>query len=127
MEPFFIREIEVVLYKIRYCNYILITLYNNEHIEFSEIIYNTNIYLNWKRRDIMRERKAILQVKDLQTSFFTDDGVIPAVDHIDFSVTRRRNTRYRRRIRLWKKCYFLIHYGISTKPTRQNYRWRNTI
>lgn len=34
----------------------------------------------------MSARKAILQVKGLQTSFFTDDGVIPAVDNIDFSV-----------------------------------------
>ncbi|EPD50173.1 oligopeptide/dipeptide ABC transporter, ATP-binding protein domain [Paenisporosarcina sp. HGH0030] len=34
----------------------------------------------------MSERKAILQVRSLQTSFFTDDGVIPAVDNIDFSV-----------------------------------------
>jgi len=34
----------------------------------------------------MSERKAILQVKGLRTSFFTDDGVIPAVDNIDFSV-----------------------------------------
>ncbi|MDX1771992.1 MAG: ABC transporter ATP-binding protein [Planococcaceae bacterium] len=34
----------------------------------------------------MSERKAILQVKGLQTSFFTDDGVIPAVDNIDFNV-----------------------------------------
>lgn len=34
----------------------------------------------------MSERKAILQVKSLQTSFFTDDGVIPAVDNIDFSI-----------------------------------------
>ena len=32
----------------------------------------------------MDERKAILQVKDLQTTFFTDSGEIPAVDHIDF-------------------------------------------
>lgn len=39
---------------------------------------------NW--RDRMSERKAILQVKGLRTSFFTDDGVIPAVDNIDFSV-----------------------------------------
>ncbi len=38
------------------------------------------------RRDIMIERKAILQVKGLQTSFFTDDGEIPAVDNIDFAV-----------------------------------------
>ncbi|MFX3675077.1 MAG: ABC transporter ATP-binding protein [Paenisporosarcina sp.] len=34
----------------------------------------------------MSERKAILQVKDLQTSFFTDDGEIPAVDNINFAV-----------------------------------------
>jgi len=32
----------------------------------------------------MEDRKAILQVKDLQTTFFTDSGEIPAVDHIDF-------------------------------------------
>ena len=34
----------------------------------------------------MNERKAVLQVKDLQTTFFTDSGEIPAVDHIDFHV-----------------------------------------
>ncbi|CAM3213954.1 ABC transporter ATP-binding protein [Filibacter tadaridae] len=34
----------------------------------------------------MSERKTILQVKDLQTTFFTDSGEIPAVDHIDFHV-----------------------------------------
>ncbi|QBP40372.1 ABC transporter ATP-binding protein [Paenisporosarcina antarctica] len=34
----------------------------------------------------MRKRKAILQVKGLQTTFFTDDGEIPAVDNIDFTV-----------------------------------------
>lgn len=35
---------------------------------------------------MMKDRKAILQVKDLQTTFFTDSGEIPAVDHIDFHV-----------------------------------------
>ncbi|WP_342514488.1 ABC transporter ATP-binding protein [Sporosarcina sp. FSL K6-1522] len=34
----------------------------------------------------MGERKIVLQVKDLQTTFFTDSGEIPAVDHIDFHV-----------------------------------------
>lgn len=34
----------------------------------------------------MDERKNILQVKGLQTTFFTDSGEIPAVDHIDFHV-----------------------------------------
>ena len=32
----------------------------------------------------MKERKKILEVNDLQTTFFTDSGKIPAVDHIDF-------------------------------------------
>lgn len=34
----------------------------------------------------MDDRKNVLQVKDLQTTFFTDSGEIPAVDHIDFHV-----------------------------------------
>ncbi|MBB4825359.1 peptide/nickel transport system ATP-binding protein [Sporosarcina luteola] len=32
----------------------------------------------------MAEKKTILEVKDLQTTFFTDSGQVPAVDHIDF-------------------------------------------
>ncbi|WP_264990208.1 ABC transporter ATP-binding protein [Lysinibacillus piscis] len=31
-------------------------------------------------------RKKLLEIKGLQTTFFTDDGQIPAVDNIDFSV-----------------------------------------
>jgi peptide/nickel transport system ATP-binding protein len=34
----------------------------------------------------MQNRQVILEVKDLQTSFFTDDGVIPSVDYVDFHV-----------------------------------------
>src|SRR5690625_4558131 len=32
------------------------------------------------------ERGTILHVEDLQTTFFTDDGEIPAVDHVSFDV-----------------------------------------
>lgn len=34
----------------------------------------------------MSERKEVLQVKNLETTFFTDDGAVPAVENIDFSV-----------------------------------------
>lgn len=34
----------------------------------------------------MDDNKPILQVKDLQTTFFTDSGEIPAVDHISFQL-----------------------------------------
>lgn len=39
-----------------------------------------------EKGDLMRERKAVLRVKDLQTTFFTDSGEIPAVDHVNFHV-----------------------------------------
>lgn len=34
----------------------------------------------------MDGRKELLKVKGLETTFFTDDGEVPAVDHIDFSL-----------------------------------------
>src|SRR5699024_6638839 len=34
----------------------------------------------------MEKRKTIIEVKDLQTSFFTDTGEIPAVDHVDYHI-----------------------------------------
>ncbi|HLR10392.1 MAG TPA: ABC transporter ATP-binding protein [Sporosarcina sp.] len=34
----------------------------------------------------MNGRKVILDVKDLQTTFFTDSGEVPAVDHVSFHV-----------------------------------------
>lgn len=34
----------------------------------------------------MSDRKELLRVRGLQTTFFTDDGEIPAVDNIDFSI-----------------------------------------
>ncbi len=37
----------------------------------------------------MNHRKELLQVIGLETTFFTDDGAITAVDHIDFSLKER--------------------------------------
>jgi peptide/nickel transport system ATP-binding protein len=75
---------------------------------FSEVILNIYLYENTiafigknriivstfripkqnqkEKGDLMGERKTVLQVKDLQTTFFTDSGEVPAVDHIDFHV-----------------------------------------
>lgn len=39
-----------------------------------------------KKGENMENRKVILDVKDLQTTFFTDSGEIPAVDHVSFHV-----------------------------------------
>ncbi|MTD32108.1 ABC transporter ATP-binding protein [Planomicrobium sp. YIM 101495] len=34
----------------------------------------------------MGEKKVVLEVKGLKTSFFTDDGEVPAVDNVDFQI-----------------------------------------
>src|SRR5699024_6803107 len=34
----------------------------------------------------MKEKKKMLEVIDLQTTFFTDSGEVPAVDHVSFHV-----------------------------------------
>src|SRR5699024_8306963 len=34
----------------------------------------------------MDNRKTILEVRDLQTTFFTDSGEVPAVNHVDFHI-----------------------------------------
>ena len=36
----------------------------------------------------MQEEK-VLEVKNLKTYFYTDEGVIPAVDGVDFNLERR--------------------------------------
>lgn len=46
--------------------------------------FNTKLQKN-KWGEYM-ERKVLLEVKGLETTFFTNDGKIPAVDHIDFKV-----------------------------------------
>jgi peptide/nickel transport system ATP-binding protein len=38
------------------------------------------------KKGVKEVSEPILKVKGLQTTFFTDDGEIPAVDHVDFSV-----------------------------------------
>lgn len=35
---------------------------------------------------MMGEKKVVLEVKGLKTSFFTDDGEVPAVDNVDFQI-----------------------------------------
>lgn len=47
---------------------------------------SAGILFNCFRRLRRMTRKVLLDVKELETTFFTDDGAIPAVDHISFDI-----------------------------------------
>ena len=50
------------------------------------MLINQSTEYRIEKGDLMDKRKSVLQVKNLQTTFFTDSGEIPAVDHIDFQL-----------------------------------------
>ena len=75
----------------------------------------------------MDERKKVLQVKDLQTTFFTDSGKIPAVDHIDFHVREGEVLGIVGESGCREKCNFTFGYGACPKSSGENYRRRNTF
>ncbi len=59
----------------------------------------------------------LLEVKNLKTYFYTDDGVVKSVDGVSFSVEKGKNSGDRRRIRLRKKYYIsLIMQLVETPP-----------
>ena len=62
----------------------------------------------------MNERKAILQVKELETSFFTDDGVIPAVIILTFHVQEGEILGIVGESGCGKSVTSLIYYGACT-------------
>ncbi len=75
----------------------------------------------------MSEARPLLQVKDLRTSFFTDDGEVPAVDGVSFHVNQGEVLGICWRKWMWEKCYILINYGSGSKPARKNCRWGNSL
>ena len=57
----------------------------------------------------------LLHVKDLKTYFYTDDGTIPAVDGVSFTLKRRGNSRDCWRVGMWQKYDGVIN--IASCPT----------
>lgn len=57
----------------------------------------------------------VLQVKGLKTYYYTEEGVVPAVDGLDFNVC------YRRRKRLRQVCDLAVHPAPDSLAARQNY------
>ena len=56
----------------------------------------------------MNQKKPILQVKGLKTHFFTEDGIIKAVDGLSFQVFPGEVLGMVGGIWLWKKCILTL-------------------
>lgn len=63
----------------------------------------------------------VLQVKGLKTYYYTEEGVVPAVDGLDFEVGAGRNVCHRRRKRLRQVCDLAVHPAPDSLAARQNY------
>lgn len=53
---------------------------------FNIIFIYKNVHKKVARRGVMEERKKLLDIRELETTFFADDGAVVAVDRISFHV-----------------------------------------
>ena len=53
----------------------------------------------------------LLDVQNLVTYYYTDEGVVKAVDGVDFKVYPGEIIGLVGRIGLWKECHIAIHHG----------------
>ena len=73
----------------------------------------------------MNERKKVLEVKDLQTTFFTDSGNFPAVDHIDFHLRDGEILGIVGESGCGKSVTSFSSDGARAKSARENYQRKN--
>ena len=53
----------------------------------------------------------LIQVKNLQTSFFTPEGEVRAIDGVSFEIGEGKTHRSGRRIRLWQERHIAFDYA----------------
>ncbi len=64
---------------------------------------------------------SLLDVKDLRVEFSTQDGIVTAVNDLNFSLKQGETLGYCGRIRLRKITNRICHHG-ATRQKRQNHR-----
>lgn len=69
----------------------------------------------------------LLEVKNLKTYFYTDEGVVKSVDDVSFDVEKGKTLGYCRRIRLRKKYYISFYHAAGRDSTGKNCGWRNHL
>ena len=61
----------------------------------------------------------LLDIQGLKTYFYTEDGVVKAVDGVDIKVKTRTDAGHRRRIGLRQECHIPFHHAAH-RCTRQD-------
>ncbi len=69
--------------------------------------------------------EVVLELNDLQTHFFTDDEVIPAVDGISLKIHKSEVVGIVGEFWFWKEHNGPIDYTTSSKSYRKNCWWKN--
>ena len=68
----------------------------------------------------------LIEVKGLTTNFYTESGVIPAVNKIDFAIEREKTLGIVGEKRMWKVSHRLVRHGPDP-GTRQDRIRRNSL
>ena len=63
---------------------------------------------------------AFIEFKNLHTWFYTDAGIVKAVNGVD---PQRRDSLCSRRIRMWKECYFTLSDASGSVTSGKNRGW----
>ncbi len=68
------------------------------------------------------EKVPLLQVKDLKTYFYTEDGVVRAVDGVDLRVYPGEIVGLVGESRMWKKRHVAFYNEIDLQARKDRYR-----
>ena len=63
---------------------------------------------------------AFIEFKNLHTWFYTDAGIVKAVNGVDFEIPQRRDSLCSRRIRMWKECDRTLFDASGTVTSGKN-------
>mgnify|MGYP000110958742 CR=1 FL=1 len=66
---------------------------------------------------------AFIEFKNLHTWFYTDAGIVKAVNGVDFEIRKGETVCVVGESRMWKECYFTLSDASGSVTSGKNRGW----